>query len=55
MNYAKLLRVMRFLPVVAVALAMAACGNNPPKQAESTGNGSVGKITAGNTAHCNRK
>lgn len=52
MNYMKLPCFIRLLPVVAVALAMTACGNNPPKQHQA---GAVGKITSGNTAHCYRQ
>lgn len=51
MNYIKLPRFVRLLPVAIVALTMTACGNNPPKEQQA----SVGKITSGNTAHCYRK
>lgn len=51
MNYMKLPRFIRLLPVVVVALVMSACGNNPPKNQQA----SVGKITSGNTAHCDRQ
>lgn len=51
MNYMKLPRFIRLLPIIAVALAMSACGNNPPKDQQA----SVGKITSGNAAHCYRK